>query len=49
MLTLQFFSSYPLEMHVVHFKNKYLTLEMALHDKDGVVIIVYLFEVRIVI
>jgi len=35
---------YPLEMHVVHHKNEYPNLGAALDSKDGVAVMVHLFE-----
>ncbi|KAK4881967.1 hypothetical protein RN001_005286 [Aquatica leii] len=37
---------YPLEMHVVFFKSEYLTHEAALKQKDGVTVLVYLFQLH---
>lgn len=34
-----------MELHVVHFKTQYLTLEHALRQVDGIVIIVYFLKV----
>ncbi|XP_069686142.1 uncharacterized protein [Periplaneta americana] len=39
-------TSFPMEMHVVHFKTCYLTQESALREKDGMVIIVYFFKLQ---
>ncbi|XP_026470636.1 carbonic anhydrase 2-like [Ctenocephalides felis] len=36
----------PMEMHVVHFKTSYLTQESALREKDGVVLVAYLFKLQ---
>ncbi|KAK6617684.1 hypothetical protein RUM44_005272 [Polyplax serrata] len=38
--------SFPLEMHVAHFKADYSTQECALREKDGMVILVYLFKIQ---
>ncbi|XP_068910043.1 carbonic anhydrase 3-like isoform X2 [Tenebrio molitor] len=35
---------YPLEMHMVCFKANYLTQEAALKEKDGIVVLVYMFK-----
>ncbi|EEZ98484.1 Carbonic anhydrase 3-like Protein [Tribolium castaneum] len=35
---------YPIEMHVVFFKANYLTQESALKEKDGIVVLVYMFK-----
>ena len=32
-------------MHVAHFKTEYSTQECALQEKDGMVVVVYLFKV----
>nr|KAF7410686.1 hypothetical protein H0235_013293 [Vespula pensylvanica] len=34
----------PMELHVVHFKTQYLTLEHALRQVDGIIIIVYFLK-----
>ncbi|XP_032667160.1 carbonic anhydrase 1-like [Odontomachus brunneus] len=38
--------SMPMELHAVHFKSDYETQEAALRRDDGVVILVYLFELQ---
>lgn len=35
----------PLEMHVVHFRSRYLTQEAALKEDDGIAVLVYFFKV----
>lgn len=39
-------SHLPLEMHVIHYKKCYLTHELALNEKDGIVTLVYFFKVH---
>jgi len=37
---------FPGELHVVLFKSCYLTQESALKERDGIVILVYMLDVR---
>lgn len=36
----------PLEMHAIHFKQEYLKLKFARNYEDGILILVYLFELK---
>ncbi|KAJ4450313.1 hypothetical protein ANN_01733 [Periplaneta americana] len=38
--------NFPLEMHVVHFKSDYGTQEVALRERDGLLIIIYFFKLQ---
>lgn len=40
------FSRYPLEIHVVFYKSRYLTQDAALKHDDGLVVAVYLVKVN---
>lgn len=35
----------PLEMHAIHFKKEYLKMKLAQNYDDGIMILVYFFEV----
>ncbi|XP_063909708.1 carbonic anhydrase 3-like isoform X2 [Zophobas morio] len=39
-------AKYPVEMHAVFFKANYLTQESALKEKDGIVVLVYIFKLQ---